>query len=61
MKEGLPFDIDLDDIVIPDVWPVLGIPIDLALGRGRRKPEHTSGPPRISKTSIYWSQKELIS
>ena len=42
MKEGLPFDIDLDDIVIPDVCPVLGIPIDVALGRGRRKPDSPS-------------------
>ncbi len=27
-KKGLPFTITVDDIVIPDVCPVLGIPID---------------------------------
>ena len=42
MKEGLPFDIELDDIVIPEVCPVLGIPINVSLGRGRRKPDSPS-------------------
>ena len=42
MKEGLPFDIDLEDIVIPEVCPVLGIPIEIDLGRGRRKGDSPS-------------------
>jgi len=28
-KEGVPFDITIDDIVIPEVCPVLGIPIEV--------------------------------
>lgn len=42
IKKGLPFDIDLEDIVIPEVCPVLGFPIDLELGRGRRQPNSPS-------------------
>jgi hypothetical protein len=42
MKEGLPFDIELDDILIPEVCPVLGIPINVELGRGRRKGDSPS-------------------
>jgi len=41
-KTGIPFDIELDDIQIPEVCPVLGIPIDMRLGRGRRQPDSPS-------------------
>jgi len=41
-KSGIPFDIELDDIVIPESCPVLGIPIDIRLGRGRRRPDSPS-------------------
>lgn len=36
LKEGLPFDIELDDCKIPDVCPVLGIPFDLGEKDGQR-------------------------
>lgn len=41
-KSGTPFDIELNDIKIPDVCPVLGIKIDMRLGRGRRQPDSPS-------------------
>jgi hypothetical protein len=41
-KEGIPFDIELTDISIPEICPVLGIPIDIKLGRGRRQPDSPS-------------------
>ena len=41
-KEGIPFDIELTDISIPAICPVLGIPIDIRLGRGRRQPDSPS-------------------
>ena len=57
MKEGLPFDIDLEDIVIPEVCPVLGIPIDVALGRGRRKP---TAPVWTSSSLRRATQKGIL-
>ena len=41
-KSGIAFDIELDDIVIPETCPVLGIPIDIKLGRGRRNSDSPS-------------------
>jgi hypothetical protein len=41
-KSGIPFDIELGDILIPDHCPVLGIKIDTSLGRGRRQPDSPS-------------------
>jgi len=32
-KQGLPFDLEYDDIVIPETCPVLGIPIGVSRGR----------------------------
>lgn len=32
-EQGIPFDIVVDDIVIPDVCPVLGIPIKINVGK----------------------------
>lgn len=34
-KFGLPFDLKVDDIVIPDRCPILGIPLTIAEGSGR--------------------------
>lgn len=61
MQEGLPFDIDLEDIVIPDVCPVLGIPIDVALGRGRRKPDSPSLDKFITEKSYMNGNIAVIS
>jgi hypothetical protein len=33
-KLGVPFDLVREDIMIPEVCPVLGIPIEMAIGRG---------------------------
>ena len=41
-KHGIDFNIDVEDIVIPKVCPVLGIPINISLGRGRRQPDSPS-------------------
>ena len=41
-KYGIDFNIDVEDIVIPEVCPVLGIPINISLGRGRRQPDSPS-------------------
>lgn len=41
-KSGIPFNIELSDILIPDICPVLGIRIDKNLGRGRRQPDSPS-------------------
>ena len=41
-KHGIDFNIDVEDIVIPEVCPVLGIPINISLGRGRRQPDSPS-------------------
>lgn len=32
-KQGVPFNLTLDDIAIPDVCPVLGMPLELGHGR----------------------------
>lgn len=34
-KKGLPFDLEETDIVIPDVCPILNVPIDKRVGQGR--------------------------
>ena len=41
-KKGIPFDIELSDIKIPEICPVLGIPINVRLGRGMRQPDSAS-------------------
>jgi hypothetical protein len=37
-KQGLPFDIELADIVIPEVCPLLGIPLVSGLCKGKKGP-----------------------
>lgn len=39
-KQGIPFDLELTDIVIPEVCPVLGIP--LMVGEGKNCPNSPS-------------------
>jgi len=34
-KEGIPFNLTLDDIIIPSHCPILGFPLEHAFGRGR--------------------------
>lgn len=49
-KKGLPFDLTIEDIVIPDVCPVLGIP----LTKGLTKTSHDSpSVDRIDNTKGY--------
>jgi hypothetical protein len=45
VKEGLPFDITEDDFELPDVCPVLGIPLEFAEGKGH----YTSNSPSLDK------------
>jgi len=40
-KKGIPFDIEMEDITIPDVCPLLGIPISLETG-DKRSPNNPS-------------------
>jgi hypothetical protein len=34
-KNGIPFNIDLSDIVIPDICPILGVALSIETGKGR--------------------------
>ena len=40
-KKGIPFDIEMEDITIPDICPLLGIPISLETG-DKRSPNNPS-------------------
>lgn len=42
-RQGIPFDIDVSDVVVPDVCPILGIPID------KRYARRTDNSPSIDK------------
>lgn len=46
-KKGLEFSIDLEDIVIPDICPVLGIPLD------RRDMQHSPSLDRFDSSKGY--------
>jgi hypothetical protein len=37
LKNNIPFDLDLEDIVVPEVCPVLGIPLFTAPGQGHNQ------------------------
>ena len=45
-KNGIPFNLDLSDIVIPEFCPVLGIPMIKAIGK------HTSNSPSLDKIIV---------
>lgn len=60
-KSGIPFDIELSDIVIPDSCPVLGISIDKRLGRGRRKPDSPSLDKFIPEKGYVKGNVQVIS
>ncbi len=53
-KKGIPFDLTLEDIVIPARCPILGMPL-LAGGQGERGSHHLSSPSldRIDNTQGY--------
>lgn len=42
----IPFSIDISDIVVPDVCPVLGIPLEWGVGRGRMN-DHSPSLDRV--------------
>lgn len=47
-RDGLPFEIEREDIVIPELCPVLGIPIAPAFGRSKRaNKDHSPSLDRI--------------
>ena len=48
---GIPFDIELSDIVIPSVCPLLGIPITTLYGQGRV--QSNASLDRIDSTKGY--------
>ena len=34
IKKGLEFDLTIDDIIIPDLCPILGVPLEIGEGKG---------------------------
>lgn len=48
-KHGLPCTITVDDIVIPEICPVLGIPLFPSVGNGRKQPALIPNSPSIDR------------
>jgi hypothetical protein len=57
-KRGIPFDLTIDDIVIPERCPVLGIPIFYKAGNKRSN--NTPSVDRIDNTKGYTKDNILI-
>lgn len=49
IKRGIFFDLDLDDIIVPILCPVFGIPLHSTIGSGRRGPSPSS--PSIDRVN----------
>ena len=60
-KNGLDFNIELEDIIIPKICPVLGIPINIDLGRGRRRPDSPSLDKFIPSKGYVKGNVQVIS
>ena len=48
-KSGLPCTITVDDIVIPEICPVLGIPLFPSVGNGRKHPALIPNSPSVDR------------
>ncbi len=48
-KSGLPCTITVDDIVIPEICPVLGIPLFPSVGNGRKQPALIPNSPSVDR------------
>src|SRR6516162_8076486 len=46
---NIPFDLELTDIVIPDVCPILGIPLKANQGTGQKKVGHKPNSPSLDR------------
>lgn len=53
IRQGIPFDLDRDDIVIPEVCPVLGIALDPAIGKGSGFHDNSPSLDRINPELGY--------
>jgi hypothetical protein len=51
-KSGIEFSIDIDDVVLPNLCPILGVPLDFSLSMGRRK-RYGSSLDRIDNSKGY--------
>ena len=60
-KKGIPFDIELSDIIIPEICPVLGIEINPTLGRGGRKNNSASLDKFIPELGYVKGNVQVIS
>ncbi len=47
--KGLEFDITIDDVVIPEYCPVLGIKLEATVGTGRRNLNELESSPSIDR------------
>jgi hypothetical protein len=45
----IPFDIEVEDIVIPDICPVLGIPLKATVGKGRVSMKDNRNAPTLDR------------
>lgn len=52
-RNGVPFDIEPDDIVIPEVCPILGIPLIWKTRTGKGERDHAPALDRIRNTQGY--------
>jgi hypothetical protein len=48
-QRGLEFNITIEDIVVPEVCPILGIPLGFTLGEKIHKHAHTDNTPSIDR------------
>jgi hypothetical protein len=59
-RKNIPFNITLDDIVIPPCCPILGIPLDNAIGKGIGTPDNSASVDRIIPEKGYVKGNILV-